>query len=74
MTDERMVTLTGMEFWQDDVGSRFVKAATGSVERFNEESLALWQRIEALAAFQMEDIRHEPQRSRLEEMRVEFDG
>lgn len=69
-----MVTLTGMEFWQDDVGSRFVKAATGSVERFNEESLALWQRIEALAAFQMEDIRHEPLRSRLEEMRVEFDG
>ena len=71
---ERTVKLHNMGYWQDDVGSRFERLATDSVRNFNEASLALWQRIDTLAAYSIDDIQYESQRNKLESMRVEFNG
>ena len=71
---EHTIKLHNTGRWTDDVGGRMEKTAMDSVRYFNQASLAVWQKIETLASYSINDVQYESQPSKLMEMRVEFNG
>lgn len=71
---ERAVELRGTGSWTDEVGAGYEQLAMDSVGAFNEASQAIWNRIDILSKYSIDDVYYQSQRSTLEGMRVDFYG
>ena len=74
MMEERQLILHNLGFWRDEVGTHFEKSAAKSVDNFNEATKAIWERIDKLDSYKIDDIHYERQSGRLLEMKVNFNG
>ena len=71
---EHTVALRGTGSWTDEVGGGYEKLAMDSVSGFNQASQEIWNQINILSKYSMDDVFYQSQRSTLERMRVEFYG